>query len=260
MARAQQDKTFAESNLAQQLAVWQALHDGSSPENNNQQLAVLQAQYAALKSKYTDDYPDVIKVRNDIANLNRKIAESDKETKNATAAKPVGPAVEPGQIQTLRAQIRQYDQVIKERESQQEEIQQRIKTYQDRVESSPAIEQEYKQLTRDYQTALEFYNDLLKKRDQSAMATDLERRQQGEQFRILDPANFPDAPSFPKKSIFLLGGFGGGLALGLALTFLLEMQDASFRNEKDVEAVLRMPVLAMIPAIKPAEGGNTLAS
>ena len=83
------------------------------------------------------------------------------------------------------------------------------------------------------------------------MATDLEKRQQGEQFRILDAANLPDTPSYPKKSTFLFGGFGGGLALGLALTLLLEMQDASFRNEKDVEAVLRMPVLAMIPAIKP---------
>ena len=121
------------------------------------------------------------------------------------------------------------------------------------------MEQDYKQLTRDYQTALEFYNELLKRRDQAAMATDLERRQQGEQFRILDPANFPESQSYPKSSVVLLGGFGGGLGLGLALTLLLEMQDNSFRNEKDVQAVLHLPVVAMIPSVKPLTGEHISA-
>jgi uncharacterized protein involved in exopolysaccharide biosynthesis len=107
---------------------------------------------------------------------------------------------------------------------------------------------------------LEFYNDLLKRRDQAAMATDLERRQLGEQFRILDAANFPDSPSFPKRSLFLLGGFGGGLVLGLGLTLLLELQDTSFRNEKDVLAILHLPVLAMIPVVKPQASGRGFIS
>ena len=206
LARSQQDKTYAESSLSQQLGAWQAVRDGSIPETYEQQLATLQAQLAALKSKYTDDYPDVIKVKTDIETLARRIADSGKEKKAATTGGPNNPPIEPAQIQTLRAQIHQYDQVIKDRTAQQEDIQQRIKTYQARVEASPAVEQQYKQLTRDYQTALEFYNDLLKKRDQSVMATDLERRQQGEQFHVLDPANLPDKPSFPKKDRFALGG------------------------------------------------------
>ena len=83
------------------------------------------------------------------------------------------------------------------------------------MQSSPIVEQEYKELTRNYQTALDFYNNLLKNREQSAMATNLEQQQEGEQFRVLDPASLPDKPSFPKKPMLLGGGAGAGLALGL---------------------------------------------
>ena len=129
-----------------------------------------------------------------------------------------------------------------------------IKLYQARVQASPAVEQEYKLVTRDHQTALDFDNDLLKKRDQSAMAMNLEESQQGEQFQVLDPANLPDKPSFPKVPIFLAGGFAGGLALGLGLTLLLEMQDTSMRSERDVESALHLPVLAMVPVITRNQG------
>jgi uncharacterized protein involved in exopolysaccharide biosynthesis len=165
---------------------------------------------------------------------------------------------EPSQIQQLRAQIHQYDQVIKERTQQQEDIQKQIALYQSRVQSSPTVEQEYKLITRDHQTALDFYNDLLKKHDQSSMSQGLEESEQAEKFRVLDPANFSDKPSFPKAPIFLGGGFAGGLALGLGLTLLLEMQDTSMRSERDVELALRLPVLVSIPVIDHnAKAGKT---
>ena len=62
------------------------------------------------------------------------------------------------------------------------------------------------------------------------MAQNLERDQQGEQFRVLDPANLPDKPSFPNRPMFALGGLGGGLGLGLGLAFLMELKDSSFKN------------------------------
>jgi capsular polysaccharide biosynthesis protein len=116
------------------------------------------------------------------------------------------------------------------------------------------VEQEFKLITRDHQSALSFYNDLLKKRDQSEMATELEQRQQGEQFLVLDPANLPGKPSFPNMQLFAGGGLGLGLALGLGLSLLLEWRDTSMRTEHDVEIVLRLPVLAMIPVIIPDRG------
>jgi uncharacterized protein involved in exopolysaccharide biosynthesis len=160
----------------------------------------------------------------------------------------------------LRGQIHQHEVEIEERTKQQDGLQQQIKLYQTRVQSTPAVEQEYKAITRDYQTALDFYNDLLKKRDQSAMATDLERRQEGEQFQVLDPANLPSKPSFPNLPLFVTAGTLGGL--GLALSFFLgtELMDTSLRTEKEVEAQLHLPVLAMVPAIKAISAKNAATS
>ena len=129
--------------------------------------------------------------------------------------------MEPFQIAQLRAQVHNLDQVIAEKAREQEQIKQQIRLYQDRVQSSPAVEQQFKELTRGYQTALDSFNDLQKKRDASAMSADLERKQQGEQFRVLDPANLPDQPSFPNRPLFALGGLAGGLGLGLAIAFLI---------------------------------------
>jgi capsular polysaccharide biosynthesis protein len=77
-------------------------------------------------------------------------------------------------------------------------------------------------------------------------------QQAGEQFRVLDPANLPDRPSFPNRPLFALGGLASGLGLGLGLALVLEMRDSSLRTEQDVEFSLRLPVLALIPAIEPA--------
>jgi len=250
ISRAQQDKTFAESSLNEQLTEWKATQEGHSPQTQQQQLAALQTQLADLKSKYTDDHPDVIRVRNDIETLRKKITDAGSEGDSTNTVKSNQTSVEPAAIQLLRAQIHSNDEAIKEHAAEEGQIQQRIKLYQSRIEASPGVEQEYKQLTRDYQTALDFYNDLLKKRDQSAMATDLEKRQEGEQFQVLDPANLPDNPSFPKRLNFGLGGLAAGLALGCGLTAVLEMRDTSLRSERDVELLLHLPVIATIPTLK----------
>jgi polysaccharide chain length determinant protein (PEP-CTERM system associated) len=253
--RAQQDKSFAESILAQQLSAWQATQAGQNPETLDQQLEALQAQLVALQSKYTNDHPDVIKAKNDIAVLKQKIADSDQQRKTAAATdKSANSKGEPTQILQLRAQIHQYDQVIKERTAQQEEIKRQIAIYQARVAASPGVEQEYKLLTRDHQTVLDSYNDLMKKRDASAMSTEYDQSKQNDRFHVLDPANFPNQPSFPKLPIFAGGGLGAGLVLGLGLALLLEIHDTSMRSEHDVEVVLRLPVLAMIPIISPTAG------
>jgi polysaccharide chain length determinant protein (PEP-CTERM system associated) len=250
LVRAQQDKTFTESLLSQQVAAWQASQTGHDPETLEQQLSVLQAHLATLQSSYTDDYPDVIRAKNDIAVLQKKIADGEGQNKASTNNKGPKTSVEPAQIQQLRAQVHNDDLMIAAKTKEQEQIRKQINLYQDRVQSSPAVEQQYKELTRGYQTALESYNELQKKRDDSAMATNLERKQEGEQFRVLDPANLPEKPDFPNRPLFALGGLFGGLALGLGIAYLLEIKDSSFKTERDVEFALHLPVLAMVPAVE----------
>jgi polysaccharide chain length determinant protein (PEP-CTERM system associated) len=255
LARAQQDRNFAESLLTQQLQEWQASQSGNNPASLEQQLATLKTHLADLQVRYTDDYPDVIKAKADIAALQKRLDESDSKPASPSG-KTHRPSAEPAQITQWREQIHAEDETITEKTKEQEEIKRQIKQYEGRVQSSPAIEQQYKQLTRGYQTALDSYNDLLKKRDASAMSGDLNREQQGEQFSVLDPANLPESPSFPNHPLFALGGFGGGLALGVGLAFLIATQDKSLRNERDIEFALRLPVLAVVPAIEPISGKN----
>ena len=140
---------------------------------------------------------------------------------------------------------------ISQKRLEQEQLQRQIKVYQGRLQLSPAIQQQFKSLTRDYQTALDFYNDLLKKRNESQMATDLERRQQGEQFRVLDPPSLPERPSFPNRPLFGLGGLGVGLAFGVAIAHFLELHDKSLRTKWDVETYLGVPTLAVIFSMAP---------
>ena len=96
---------------------------------------------------------------------------------------------------------------------------------------------------------MEFYNTLLKKMNESSMATALEQRQEGEQFLVMDPPNLPDAPTFPNPLIFAGGGFAAGLFLGLLLAGLLEYRDTSLRNERDIWAFTKLPTLAIISHI-----------
>jgi polysaccharide chain length determinant protein (PEP-CTERM system associated) len=253
--RTQQDRAYMMSLLDQQVAAWEASQAGNNPATLEQQMAALQNQLVTLEARYTPDHPDVIKLKNDIAQLKKKIdeataaASSQKDDKEHKAR-----LTEPPQIQQLRNQVHQADQTIREKTRELERIQEQIKVYQARVQLSPMIEQQYKELTRDYQTALDFYNSLLAKKTESEMATELERRQQGEQFRVMDPANLPERPSYPNRLMFAGGGLAIGMGLGFAIALLLELRDKTIRNERDVEFYLAVPTLGLLPTIDHGNG------
>jgi polysaccharide chain length determinant protein (PEP-CTERM system associated) len=249
--RAQQDKAMTESLLASQLATWKAVNRGDTPaETLDQQLSALQDQLNALQARYTPDHPDVIKARNQIEQLKKRMAEAPKS--GSTQANSQASTIEPAVIQQYRAKLRQDDLTTADLIRQQAKIQNQINLLQGKIQSTPAVEQQFKELTRNYQTALDGYNDLLKKHDQSAIARDLNRQQQGENLRVLDPPSLPMTPSFPKKPVFAGVGAGGGLALGLAILYMLAAFDPSMHTEHDVEVCMQLPVLAMVPNVAPA--------
>ena len=253
--RAQQDRAYTQSLLSQQLAAWSSSQTSMNPENLQKQLADLQSQLLTLQGRYTDDHPDVVKTKNDIAEVKRKLAEMN-AVSSGTESSDKGNASEPAEIKQLRLQIHQYDQAIAQAAREQKLLQDQIQTYQGRLALSPAVEEQYKGLMRDYETAQKFYNDLLAKKNESEMQTDMERRQQGEQMSLLNPASLPDVPSFPNRLIFAAGGLAAGLAFGLGLAIWLEMRDQSIRDEQDVLAALEMPTLVSIPWVDPAKFGR----
>jgi len=245
--RAQQDKSYAESLLAQQLSTWKSAQGSTgSPQALEQQLAQTQSALLTLQARYTDDHPDVIKAKRDVAELKKKLAQLN-AGEGASESGDKASAGEPPEIRQLRLQIHQYEDAINQANREQKRLQGQIQTYQGRISLSPGVEEQYKQLTRDYDTAFKFYQDLLGKKSQSEMATDMERRQQGEQMRLLNPANLPDSPSFPNRWIFAGGGLAGGLAVGMGLALWMELRDKSIRTEGDVEAILDLPMLISVP-------------
>lgn len=255
LSRAQQDKTFNESLLTQQEATWKASQlNTQNTDSLDQQLAALQEQLSALLAKYTPEHPDVVKVKAQIEDTKRRIA-AGPETK-ASSSSAQASAHETSQMQQLRAKIKQDDLSISDAAKRQAQIQEEIHTLQSHVQASPMVEQQLKELTRNYQTALDNYNDLLKKQQKSAMATDLEHQQESETFRVLDPPSLPVSPSFPKKIVFLGGGSGAGLALALGIMYLLAMVDKSMYTERDVETCLKLPVLTMVPGFDVSETGR----
>jgi polysaccharide chain length determinant protein (PEP-CTERM system associated) len=249
LGRMEQEKSYAESLLTMQLQsqVSQTPEHGGGglpPQTQQLELQQLLSQEADLTSRYTEDYPDVVAVKRKIAELRQKIAQ-------APSASAVSPSTTPKAtdslaVQQLRAQLRAMDQGIVQKRHEQAEIQGQLRLYQDRVASSPAVEEEYKSITRDNQTARAFYDDLNVKLNSSKMAVDLEKRQQGEQFRVMDEPNLPESPAFPKRSAFAGGGLAAGLALGLLIVALLEYMDTAMRTERDIWAFTKLPTLGVI--------------
>ncbi len=249
LARAEQDKSYAESILTMQLqnqASQTTDHSGLPPQEEQVELQQLLAQEADLTGRYTDDYPDVVSVRRKIKELRQKMAASPPPTTTSASSLTAPKPTDSLGVQQLRAQIRAMDQGIAQKRRDQAAIQSQLHMYQERVASSPAVEEEYKSITRDNQTAQAFYDSLLSKMNDSKMATDLERRQQGEQFRVMDEPNLPESPAFPKRPVFVGGGLGAGLALGLLIVALLEYLDTALRSERDIWAFTKLPTLGVI--------------
>ena len=256
LSRAHQDKAFNESLLGQQEANWKASQTGQDPETAEQQLSALQNQLTSLQARYTPEYPDVIKLKRQIEELKKRMAEEPKNNPAANGSTQAA-ATEPPQIHQLRARLRQDDMNIADLTKRQGKIQDEIRLLQSRVQASPMIEQQLKELTRNYQTAQDFYKDLLKKRQNAGLAGDLESQQESEQFRVYDPPSLPDRPSFPNRVRFCGGGLGGGLALGLALLYLIAIGDKSMHTERDVELAIKLPVLALVPFLEVLSQGKS---
>jgi polysaccharide chain length determinant protein (PEP-CTERM system associated) len=254
LTRAQEDKTLNETLLAQQEASWKASQAGQqNQETMDQQLSALEDQLAALQAKYTPEHPDVIKLKTQIADLKRRMGESP-DPKIASAGTQAA-LREPAAIQQLRAKIKQDEFNIADMTKRQAQIQEQVRIVQSRLQASPTVEQQLKELTRSYQAASDIYNELMKKRENSAMATDLEHEQEGESFKVLDAPSLPSTPSFPKKVVFVGGGFGAGLALSLGILYMLALNDKAMYTERDIEVCLNMPVLASVQSFDLKLGG-----
>ena len=115
------------------------------------------------------------------------------------------------------------------------------------------------ELTRDYGVLQSVYTGLLAKKEDSNISANLERRQIGEQFKLLDPAQMSERPFSPNRPLITAMGVGGGLLIGLLITALLEYRDTSFKTDAEVASLLALPVLAVVPLMQSDQERRRLA-
>jgi uncharacterized protein involved in exopolysaccharide biosynthesis len=139
---------------------------------------------------------------------------------------------------------------VQNRQKEADGLRSQIRDLQSRLSLTPVREQQLAEVTRSYENSREYYQSLLKKKLQSELATNLEKHQQGEQFRILDPASLPEKPDEPNPLEIMLAGWALGLCAGAGLAALQEFNDRVMRSERDIHASTELPVLVCIPVLQ----------
>ena len=220
------------------------------------QLEKLKAQLADLSSRYTDNYPDVQSTKSQIAKLeavrDNLIAASklrSKEAKPADDSSAINDPTLTGPAQQTQSQLQANQLEIRNRETAIAGLKARINDYQGRLNLAPSTEEQLADLTRGYEQSKANYDDLLKKKDESSMATSMEEMQQGERFTMLDPPSLPSKPDFPNRLKFCGMGLAVGMALGFIVAGSFEFLDDRLHTEKEIKSLLPFAVVSEIPEI-----------
>jgi len=242
----------AESQVIEAAAPPPAADEDASrtkPVSAAKQLEVARDQLKAMEVRLKPEHPD-------IGTMKRRVRDLEKAAEAEALAAPVTPAPSRGEIarqqriDAFTSDLAQLDRQIAQKVDEEKRLRGVSASYQTRVDAAPTRETELVELTRDYTTLQAMYSSLLQKKEDSKLAANLERRQIGEQFKLLDAARVPERPFKPKRELFYVGGVVAGLALGLALVALLEYRDRTFRLDEDVTRLLSLPVFAIVPVMQ----------
>jgi polysaccharide chain length determinant protein (PEP-CTERM system associated) len=221
------------------------------------QMDRLIAHLRELQAKYTEKHPDILLAKKAIKDLEKEVAEADKEPAPGAPSSPPAQGSEgdfnpqAAFTKEMEGQLSVTENEIQNLKKEESKIRANIVTYQGRVENAPLHELMITNLSRGYETAKENYRRLLEKSEQAQQAENLEKRQKGEQFRLIDPARVPEKPIQPNIFMVLFGGLALGIFSGCGLAIFKEFTDRSFRDARDMEAALGIKVLANIPKFAP---------
>jgi protein tyrosine kinase modulator len=217
-----------------------------SPRSAALRLEELQKQLTALRTRYSEKYPDVVRTKAEIAALEQQL-------------QGTGPS-EPSQVLPTSPQVVQLRAVLDELNARGRTLQAEANTlhtalgrYQSRVENVPRTEQEYQRLARDYDATKEQYHSLLMRQGEAEVAESMEQRQKGEQFRIIESAVVSEKPTAPNRGQLFLLGTLLALALAAGVVLAAEQLDTTFHTCADLRLHSRVPVLVSIPRVATAQ-------
>jgi polysaccharide biosynthesis transport protein len=262
--RAKQQNAYLESLINQYHAMNSSSKSGETGgpaglAEIDKELDQLKAQLADLTSHYTDKHPDVRKTKEQIARTEkmreRIVAEMNSPATNYSTS-PAAPApldAKTAPMLEMESQLKANRLEISNRETEIKDEQSKINQYQARLNMAPVMEQQFADITRDYDQSKTDYEGLLAKKNQSEMSTDLEKTEQGERFRMLDPPNLPSRPYKPNRLMLCGAGLAVGLVFGGALAFGQETLSGKIYSERELKKLLPFEVIVEIPPIESLE-------
>ncbi len=246
--RAIQQQTYLNSLQNQ----YQTMSDSAGvPAAIDKDLENARTSLADMESRYTDDHPDIKKLKETIASLEKLKKDMAAEAKEKIESNDATPA----QLQAmaplvqLKSQMKINQMEIQKTGEQMQRLQQEAQVYQARLNATPAVEAEMGDMVRDLGDMKKEYVELLAKKEESPLATSLERQQQGAQFRVVDPPSLPDKPSFPDRFKFSMGAIAVGLALAVLFGFGSEVLDDRILSEQALSEAVSLPILCEIPPL-----------
>lgn len=248
ISAARKEKTAARKSAMGPVAGDEAGYAGGAVDP----LYQAQKTYDDLLTTYTEKHPDVVRAKKNLEKLKEAAAREKESAGTRTTPAPVSPAESAAdeglsQVllsrQRLQSDIRQLQEEIKA-------IEEKMTVYQKRVEETPKRELELQSLKRDYNNIRDIFNSLLDRKLEAELSVNMEKKQKGEQFRILDHARLPEKPISPDVKKYLIFSLIAGLAMGGGVIFLLEFFDAAIRRDEQIEDELGLTILASIPKLK----------
>ncbi|WNM64032.1 polysaccharide biosynthesis tyrosine autokinase [Candidatus Nitrospira neomarina] len=233
-----------------------------SPDPLEKRIAELKKELTNMLGEYTAEYPDVISLKTQIKNIENQLKQKSElaSFKKSPLKKDKSPGVEKNkpifdpylnELIGTREELKSQLVTLRDRLTK---ISAEMKVYEKRIESTPHHEQELLALERDYDNIQNHYQRLHENRINARISGNLDKRQKGERFRILDPANLPTKPEGVPREFLAAGGVGLGAGLGFGLAFLLDLFSPTFRRSEDAEVSLGLEMLATIPSFYMAYG------
>jgi len=215
-------------------------------KSNKERLAELKAQLVYLKGFFSDKYPDVIKTKAQIAEIENKVNHSAGKSDNPGHSD--GPPDNPAYI-TLAAQLSNAKTEIDSGRRKISEFNKMADEYRRRIVNTPKVEEGYRAISIERNNTQAKYNDMMRKHMDARVAQGLEKKQKGERFTLIDSARLPENPYKPNRLAIMLIGVVLGICTGVGWASTKEFTDQSIRHSSSLATATSFPVLGGIPEI-----------